>query len=418
MKRPIFSLIVAALISTPTIAQEAKNAILFIGDGMGIAQITSARIYQGNARDGHLTLDDFENVALTRTHSADTMVTDSAAAGTAMATGFKTNTRVVGQLPDGTALESIIKKAKAEGKSVGVVTNTTITHATPASFYGSGPSRYDEALFAQQLVEYGEIDVVLGGGREFFISRETTDEENGGKGSRKDDRNLIEESKAKGYTYVDRASGLDGVTSGKVLGLFSPGMMAYELDRENDKWGEPSLEDMTRFAIEFLSKNPKGYLLMVEGGKIDHASHGNRGLLTVTEVLALDRAVKTALDMTQDAGDTLVVVTADHETGGMAINGYGEIGLSGTEMFNAKVIVGGEHIVTYATGPGAEPNANGDRAKDDPGYKQPAVVPMSSAAHTGVDIATYAAGPGAERFRGTIDNTDIAKNILTSLGID
>lgn len=418
MKHLVVLLIAYGLVSPVAFAQEAKNAILFIGDGMGIAQTTAARIYEGNARDGELTLDSFENVALTRTYSADTMVTDSAAAGTAIATGHKTNTRMVGQLPDGTKLESIIKKAKSAGKSIGVVSNTTITHATPASFYASGPSRYDEAGFAAQLVEYGQIDIVLGGGREVFIPREENDPENGDRGARKDGRNLIEEAKAKGYTYIDRASALSKVGEGKVLGLFSPGMMSYESSRKNDKWGEPSLEEMAEFAISRLSKNPNGYVLMIEGGRIDHASHSNRGMDTVIEVLAFDRAIKKALDMTGDANDTLVVVTADHETGGMAINGYGEIDISDSKLFSEKVIIGGEHIVTYATGPGANPDANGDRAKDDPGYKQPAVVPMSSAAHTGVDIITYAAGPGATQYRGTIENTDVAKFIMNALGLD
>ena len=418
MNRSILSLISALIVAHSSIAQEAKSAILFIGDGMGVAQTTAARIYKGNARDGELTLDTLENVALMRTYSADTMVTDSGAAGTAMATGHKTNTRMIGQTPDGTALQSIIKMAKTQGKSVGIVSNTTITHATPASFYASGPSRYDEASFAEQLIEYGEIDVILGGGREFFIPRESEDPENGGRGARKDKRNLIDEAKAKGYTFIGRSSEMSSAGDGKILGLFSPGMMSYELSRENDKWGEPSLEEMTRFAIERLSKNPKGFLLMVEGGRIDHASHGNRGLHTVVEVIELDEAVKASLDLTHEANDTLIVVTADHETGGMAINGYGEIDLEGTEMFKARVIIGGEHIITYATGPGADPESNGDRAKDDPGYKQPAVVPMSSAAHTGVDVIAYAQGPGSNRFRGTIDNTDIAKNIIATLGLE
>lgn len=403
---------------------EAKSAILFIGDGMGVTQITAARIYSANARDGKLTLDTFEQVALVRTYSASTMVTDSAASGTAMATGYKTDTLMVGQLPDGTPLESVLKKAKKAGKSVGIVTTTSVTHATPASFYAHAASRYDEVPLAAQLIEYGEIDVVLGGGRAFFLPKTVKDGESGKAGARKDSRNLVDEARKIGYRYISRTSEFDALNSdiesgkdvGKVLGLFSPGMMAFELDRDQDVWGEPSLEEMARTAIAILEKNPNGFFLMVEGGRIDHAGHANLAKQAVNETLEFDRTVKAGLELTGD--DTLIVVTADHETAGMAINGYASIEIGGDAMFVEPAGIGGDHIVTFATGPGGNRDSEKDKAHDGVTYRQPAAVAIGSAAHTGTDVVVYSSGPGSERFRGTLDNTDIGKHLIELLGLE
>ncbi|MFP6597245.1 MAG: alkaline phosphatase [Candidatus Hydrogenedentota bacterium] len=402
---------------------EPKNAILFIGDGMGVTQITAARTYSANARDGELTLDTFEQVALVRTYSASTMVTDSAASGTAMATGYKTNTLMIGQLPDGKVLESVLKKAKKSGRSVGIVTTTSVTHATPASFYAHAESRYDEVPLAAQLIDYGEIDVVFGGGRRYFLPRETNDPESGAASARKDSRDLIDEAIKNGYRYISRASEFEilnadlesGKDVGKVLGLFSPGMMSYELDRDKGLWGEPSLEEMARTAISILRTNPKGYFLMVEGGRIDHAGHANLAKHAVNETLEFDRAVKAGLDLSGD--DTLIVVTADHETAGMAINGYASVEIGGDAMFTEPAGPGGDHIVTFATGPGANRNTEEDKIRDEANYRQPAAVATSSAAHTGVDVIVYSSGPGSDRFHGTLDNTDIGKNLIELLGL-
>ncbi|MFP6584507.1 MAG: alkaline phosphatase [Candidatus Hydrogenedentota bacterium] len=409
-----------------THAAEPKSAILFIGDGMGVAQTTAARIYQKNARDGKLTLDTFKQVALVRTYSASTMVTDSAASGTAMASGHKTDTLMIGQTPDGTLLESVLVKAKRAGKSVGIVTTTSVTHATPATFYAHAANRYNEVPLALQLIEYGEVDVVLGGGKRFFMPKGSKDPESGSGAARKDDRDLIAEAKAKGYRYIARTSEMESVVAdveagkdvGKILGLFSPGMMAYELDRPKDLWGEPSLEEMTRLAISILSKNPKGYFLLVEGGRIDHASHANLAKHAVNETLEFDRSIKAGLELTNDAEGTLIVVTADHETGGFAINGYPSIEIGGDAMFSEPAGIGGDHIVTFATGPGANRKPEENKAHDDSTYRQPSLVAASSSTHTGVDVACYSAGPGSEHFAGTLNNTDIGKNLIKLLGLE
>lgn len=423
--RMIMTCLLAILAGT-THAAEPKSAILFIGDGMGVAQTTAARIYQKNARDGKLALDTFKQVALVRTYSANTMVTDSAASGTAMASGHKTDTLMIGQSPDGTLLESVLVKAKASGRSVGIVTTTSVTHATPATFYAHAANRYNEPPLATQLIEYGEVDVVLGGGRRFFMPKGIKDPESGSGSGRKDDRDLISEAKANGYTYIARTSELESVVAdvkagkdvGKILGLFSPGMMAYELDRPKDLWGEPSLEEMTRLAISILNKNPKGYFLLVEGGRIDHASHANLAKHAVNETLEFDRSIQAGLDLTNDAAETLIVVTADHETGGFAINGYAPIDIGGDAMFSEPAGIGGDDIVTFATGPGGNRKPEENKAHDDSTYRQPAVVTLSSATHTGVDVACYSAGPGSGNFAGTLNNTDIGKNLIELLGLE
>ncbi len=403
---------------------EAKNAILFIGDGMGISQVTAARIFEGNARDGKLTLDTFENVAVVRTYCSNMMVTDSAAAGTALATGHKTSFYRVGMSPEGEVLESLLELAKKAGKSVGIVTTTSVTHATPACFYAHVESRGEEARIAAQLVEYGQVDVVMGGGRRHFIPQDAKDAESGWKGAREDGRDLLAEAQAKGYRLVQKQSEFDEVLEvvegggdpGKVLALFSPSHMAFEVDRADDEWGEPSVEEMTKAAIAMLSRNPKGYFLMVEGGRIDHAAHVNEGQAMVTELLCLDRAVKAALDAIHGAEDTLVVVTADHETGGLAVNGYAGIEVKGSALFTP--LGQGNEVLSFASGPGATRDSTGDVDHAASHYRQPALVGGPAAFHTGVDVLAWAAGPGAEAFRGTIDNTDVAKKIRAALGLD
>jgi alkaline phosphatase len=155
---------------------------------------------------------------------------------------------------------------------------------------------------------------------------------------------------------------------------------------------------------------------MVEGGRIDHAGHANLAKHAVNETLEFDRAVKAGLDLSGD--DTLIVVTADHETAGMAINGYASVEIGGDAMFTEPAGPGGDHIVTFATGPGANRNTEEDKIRDEANYRQPAAVATSSAAHTGVDVIVYSSGPGSDRFHGTLDNTDIGKNLIELLGLE
>ncbi len=412
-------------VSAQETAPPAKNAVLFIGDGMGIAQVTAARIFEGNARDGKLTLDTMEYTALVRTHAADRLVTDSAAAGTALASGVKTNNSVVGQLPNGQSVATVLELAKAAGKSVGVVSTTSITHATPACFYAHVPQRNMEVEIATQLVDSADVDVILGGGRLFFLPKEMNDPESPrSAGARDDGRDLIAEMAAKGYRVVfgrddfaEAAADLEqapGVS--KIMGLFSPGMMAFDAQRGSDKWGEPSIAEMTELAIKILSKNPNGFFLMVEGGRIDHAGHGNQAHLAVTDLIAMDKAVKVAKDLTNAENNTLIVVTADHETGGLSINGYPSIEISGDKLFTESG-TNVPSILTFATGPGGNEGVNEDTDRADPNYRQISAVGSPSANHTGVDVGAWASGPGAEVFRGTIENSDVGLRVMEALGL-
>jgi alkaline phosphatase len=314
-----------------------------IGDGMGIAQITLARLSL-TPSSPPLNMDTMPYVALVKTHSANSMVTDSAAAGTALATGFKTNNGMISVLPDGTPVETILERAMKLGKAAGLVTTTTITHATPASFGAHVNSRGEESDIAVQYIEK-KIDVLLGGGKAMFTP------------TSKHRRDLIREAKDLGYAVVESRDALLSTTNSKILGLFQDGALTTDPP-------EPSLAEMTEKAIQVLSTNRDGFFLMVEGGQIDWRCHDNDKVGTVKQVLQFDLAVGKALEYARKHGDTLVIVTADHETGGLAITGSDS-------------------------------------------------VAWCSKGHTGVPVPLFAYGPGANFFSGVLDNTDVPKKIAS-----
>lgn len=418
----LFGLILTCCTSISANAQEARSAILLIGDGMGMAHVTAARILKANARDGTLSLDRFKQVAFVRTYSDDFMVTDSGAAATALATGHKTRYGYVGSAPDGSDLDTVLERAKAAGKSVGIVTTARVTHATPAAFYASLSDRDDEGAIAVQLIEYGKIDVIMGGGREFFLPSELRDEESRQPGSRTDDRNLMQDAEAAGYRIVQRSSDLaaleheleSGRDPGKILGLFNHSKMEYAYRHANDRWGEPSLAEMTEVALSLLSRNPKGFFLMVEGALIDHASHENWGRAALEEVLAFDAAVHVAQTFAESHPDTLVVATADHETGGLAINGYAPTSVGGLDVFTEEPAGGASEVLSFSSGPGAN-RRSVQSPSEVPVYRQPALHEIAGAAHTGADVPAWAAGPGSERIHGTMDNHEVGRAINDAL---
>ncbi|WP_256975633.1 alkaline phosphatase [Paenibacillus sp. MY03] len=279
-----------------------KNVILMIPDGMGISYLTATRIYKGEELS-------FERYAkgLMKTYSNDTNITDSAAAGTAMATGYKTNNGVIAVTPDGKRPESILDAARDKGKSTGLVATSRITHATPAVFTAHDPSRGNEVALATEYIN--NVDVILGGGRDMFLPQ--------AEGGQQPERNLVAEAEAAGYDYITNRSELDDVTSDKVLGLFAMSDMKYDIDR--DKINVPSLSEMTELAVETLSQDQDGFFLMVEGSQIDWAGHANDPTALITDMLAFEEAVDVALEFAKKDKNTLVVVVGDHETGGMNI---------------------------------------------------------------------------------------------------
>jgi alkaline phosphatase len=291
---------------------KANNVILFIGDGMGQAHREAARLLS-IGEVGQLSMDDMPVRGALKTHSANNNITDSAAAATAMATGVKTNNGVISLDANLNFIPTILEKAKDYNKSVGLVTTTQVTHATPAAFASHVESRKNVLNIAEQMI-LTNLDILLGGGENEFIPSSDTGcyPENG---KRTDRRSLVYEAQSTGYTFVcDTASFelIDSTSIELLLGLFS--------DEGMTRPYSPTLASMTSKAIEVLSKNPEGFFLMVEGGQIDWASHNNNAENAISDTIAMDEAVDIAKQFYEIKKDTLIIVTADHETGGMIIS--------------------------------------------------------------------------------------------------
>ena len=328
--------------------RQAKNVILFVGDGMGISTITASRIYDGQQKGGHgeensLSFEKLPYLALSKTYSVDQQTPDSAPTMTSMVTGVKTigDSLSVNQLVahsetnadvvNANKLATILEQAKQHGLSAGIVSTARITHATPAATYAHTANRDWEADsdrpvgatvpdIAAQLVDFninGGLDVALGGGRTRFIPNTVTEPEYGAKGKRKDGRDLTLEwtTKHSNAKYVWNQAQFDAIdpnTTDHLLGLFENSHVHYEADRAvQDKAGEPSLTQMTTKAIDILKKNHNGYFLMVEGGRIDHAHHSGNAYRALTDTQQFAAAVQAAVDSTNPE-ETLIIVTADH----------------------------------------------------------------------------------------------------------
>ncbi|MEI6613404.1 MAG: alkaline phosphatase, partial [Chrysiogenales bacterium] len=296
--------------------KQVKNVILMIADGTGVAQYTLSRWYNGGMP---LAMDEW-TCGLLRTYGANTLLTDSAPAATAFATGFKSYSGFIGVLPakasmwgidprQGTDAESrplvtVLEAARLAGKATGIAVTCEIPHATPAAFSAHHIRRKDfETIIEQQV--YNGIDVVLAGGAKYLEPQ-----------NRKDGEDLTAILRQKGYQLVYNREEMLGALSGRVWGLFAEQDIANDLDRTS---GEPSLAEMTAKAITILSCNKKGFFLMVEGSKIDWAAHDNEPVGVASEVLAFNRAVQTAIDFARRDGDTAVIVVSDHGCGGLSI---------------------------------------------------------------------------------------------------
>lgn len=431
------------------IAGKARNIILFIGDGMGVSTLTAARIHQGQRMglDGEsfvTAMDRLSSTALVKTYSHDGQVSDSAPTATAILTGVKTRNGVIGIGPEVAENDCAASKmhelptlfgfAQTQGMATGVISTARITHATPAASYAHTAQRDWEADsdlsadarahgcmdIARQMVEGdvgARLDLILGGGRANFLPVSTRDPEYPDiKGKRRDKRDLTKQWRQRNPqgAYVwnsETFARVDLAKTPRLLGLFEPDHMQYEADRAKDIGGEPSLADMTRAAIAMLGSKAKGYVLLVEGGRIDHAHHGGNARRALEDTIALDEAVKVALDMTE-AKDTLIIATADHSHT-FAISGYPGRGnpilgvvRNGGQALKAK---DGKAYTTlgYANGPGAaigtpraDPLLTDTTALD---YRQQALVPLSSETHGGDDVLARASGPMAYLVKGTIE---------------
>ncbi len=297
-------------------AEEPKYVFYMIGDGLSSAQRQITEYYmQEQKKDPsyHLAMNSMPVTGIITTQSTDSLITDSAAAGTALATGEKTNNGVIALSPDGKKLTTLLEGAQKQGKATGLITTTRLTHATPATFIAKNQSRDAENEIAEDYVN-SNINFLAGGGYRHFIS---------GEGSkRKDDRNLISELKAKGYdTFIGKDSSQDFMkltpkADEHVIALFTSSHLPYELDRKDT----PSLSQIMDKGIEVLSQDKDGFFVMVEGGRIDHAAHANDIAGVVGDTEAFDDAIKTAISFyNKHPDETLIVVVGDHETGGMGL---------------------------------------------------------------------------------------------------
>ncbi|KAM6938364.1 alkaline phosphatase, intestinal, tandem duplicate 1 isoform 1-T1 [Lycodopsis pacificus] len=429
---------------------QAKNLILFLGDGMGVSTVTAARILRGQMEGGSgeetmLAMDTFPYVALSKTYSVDKQVADSASTATAYHCGVKANAKTVGLSANAVAYEcnttfgnevfSVLRRAKAQGKSVGVVTTTRVQHASPAAAYAHSVSRswYSDADLpssarrqgcvdiATQLVTNVDIDVILGGGRMYMTPIGTPDPEyptsNSRKGDRKDKRNLIDvwlkAKPNKKSRYVWHKKEFDEINvkaTDRLMGLFEPKDMRFEVFRNSTR--DPSIVEMTEKAIQILSKNPKGYFLFVEGGRIDHGHHDGIAKLALTEAVMFDRAIHRAAQLTRES-DTLTVVTADHSHvftfGGSTPRGNPIFGLAPKKADDKMPFTS----ILYANGPGYV-HVNGTRGNItmvdyyDEEYMQQAAVPLDAETHGGEDVAIYAKGPMAHLIHGVKEQNYVA----------
>jgi alkaline phosphatase len=461
----------------------AKNVILFVGDGMSLSTVAAARILDGQRKGGsgesnRLAWESFPDTAFSRTYNTDSQTPDSAGTMSAMATGVKTRAGVIsiGQQAQrfdcsgalAAPVLTLWELAAASGMGIGVVTTARATHATPAATFSHSADRNwenDTDLppravaegcidIARQIVEspFGNgPDVLLGGGRGNFMTVQQRDPEYDDKvGLRQDGRDLVAEWQARhpGGSYVWNAAQFAAApVDAPLLGLFEPSHMQYEHDRARDHAGEPSLAQMTRAAISRLSRNGNGYVLLVEGGRIDHAHHDGNAYRALTDTIALSEAVATA-DAMASTDDTLILVTADHSHT-LAFVGYpvrgnpilGKVRKAGKDGKPqlARDATGLPYTtLSYANGPGyvgaskqqaegpkhfphkskgyqAARNGRPDLAAvdtADPDYLQEATVPLSAESHGGDDVGIWARGPGADAVRGSVEQNAIFHFLL------
>lgn len=330
--------------------EKPRNIVLLIGDGMGVTQISAAMYHHPTP----LHMERFPVIGLMKTHSADSRVTDSAAAGTALASGVKTYNGGLGVTPDTLPVQSILEELNLEGFTTGLVATCYITHATPGAFFAHQKSRNLYEDIATDLLKT-DIDLFIGGGRDHFDKREN------------DERNLVKELEGKGYHIADIANtSMDKLDVNKIdkLGYFTAGEHPKK-KMEGRDW----LPDATSFSLDFLkAKSDKGFFVMIESSQIDWAGHDNDITYNLTETLDFDEAIGRALDFAQRDKETLVIVLADHETGGLGLK---QVNLETRE------IDGG-----WTTG-----------------------------GHTATMVAVMAYGPGSHLFGGIYDNTDVHKKI-------
>lgn len=330
-------------------SKRPKNVIMMIGDGMGVAQVFAGLTANG----GHLFLDNFKQVGFSKTQSSDKYITDSAAGGTALSTGHKTYNGAIGVNTDTIAIKTILEMAEEKGLATGLVSTSAITHATPASYIAHQGSRGSYEDIAADFLKT-DIEVFIGGGYKHFAERA-------------DKRDLTKELQQKGYQVLRNMDEIALIKTGKLAGLIA--------DEHNGRAPKRkmNLPLSAKTALNILKHNKKGFFIMIEGSQIDWGGHQNSTIYIVNEMLDFDQTIGQALEFAANDGETLIIITADHETGGFAI-------------------VGGDMESGMVKGA----FATGD--------------------HTAVMVPVFAYGPGAENFTGIMENTDIPRKIMNLMG--
>ncbi len=435
-----------------SVAQEAmqerpQGVIFFIADGAGSATYTLARDLLREQEGPGTTLSmDADQKGSVITHAIDSRITDSASSATAYATGVKTYNGAIGMNPDRMPVGTLLEAAESNGWNTALISTARITHATPAAFSSHVPLRAQEEDIARQQLEQG-IEIMLGGGRSFFFSPEEG-------GQRSDSMNVVAGS---GYQLLYTRDELLRATQLPVLGLFSDGHMAYDVDRRHTE--EPSLADMTSWALERLARAGRPFFIMIEAGRIDHAAHSRDVVAHLSDMLAYDDAYRAAAAFASTRKDILLLATSDHETGGLTLGGEWEGGGSGyrynpvpisssqssIERFSSqyaewaktpeslRMDVMNALAADFGFTPGeadtyrmdrflAINNLNGlrmwleDLLRD--GMAQRAAVHWSTSGHSAVNVPLFARGPGADAFSGALDNEEVGRILSVLMDAD
>lgn len=475
IKRLLGIALLVLMLTAPALAAaqtQPKYVFYFIGDGLGASQRQFSEFFlreQYKDSTKELVMNTFDVAGINTTYCADTLITDSAAAGTALASGVKTNKGLVGKDAAGNDVRTLTEAARDKGMKTGLITTTRLTHATPAAFASHNISRNNENEIAEDFVK-SDVDFFAGGGIRHFIPQ-SMKVKNGDaigktiKSKRKDDKDLVKAFENKGYkTYIGMKGAKafkadDFSKQDKVFAAFTYTHIPYEVERRNKYQEVPSLAEMTRAGIDSLEKGEKGFFLMIEGGRIDHAAHANDPTGVIYDTLAFDEAIQVAFDFyKKHKNDTLIVVVGDHETGGMGL-GMDSMGykLDMGALMTTKVSV--EDTLSYGAG-----QYKGDRAgytaylarefgltnltdteaarlekamaAADAGqtagyYKvnpaaltaahllsERANINWTTTIHTATMIPMSATGVGAAKLGGYKDNTEIAQVMATILGVD
>lgn len=407
-----------------------KNIIMVVSDGMGPAYTTAYRLYKDNPAtpEVELTALDPFLVGTAQTYPAlvSGYVTDSAASATALASGVKSYNGAIGIDVDKNPLESVLHRAKKLGKRTGLAVTSQIVHATPASYVAHNESRHNYNQIADSFLDdringKNVVDVMLGGGWNYFI---------------RDDRNLVNEFKALGYQYADSYTSLLALPKGQpILGLFGNAGLSKALDDDN----RHRLSLLTESAIAHL-ENVNGYFLLVEASQVDWAGHANDIASAMAEMEDLEQTIKLLKKYVDLHPDTLVILTADHSTGGLTIGANGDYRWSPEFIQNMKVSVSTiaeklveqedmalyvENMFGFALNADEKNIISGMSTEMKAGERYGILKSIidkrtntgwTTSGHTGVDVEVYAFGPGSQAFAGNLNNTDIAKRIFEFLG--